>query len=192
MPRFPKRFRITAVGRTPKSPTGRSARRRPVSPDDAPPRPPPARGANWPRGRCHGIAIRIPAPLFVKDASADRRRLAGVDQIPIRQLRTDLPVGDFGVRPTPVIRCVLLICSQYPARGSPRQWPPCCQPGGDLQDQCGLLASRKRSQRSAGPRRSAPWNGSAHPGYSGARALTSSNCLSSSWVSVSSTAARLS
>jgi hypothetical protein len=44
----------------------------------------------------------------------------------------------------------------------------------------------------AGSRRSAPWNGSTHPGYSGSRALTSSNCLSSSWVSVSSTAARLS
>jgi hypothetical protein len=43
-----------------------------------------------------------------------------------------------------------------------------------------------------GPRRSALWNGSTHPGYSWARALTSSNCLSSSWVSVSSTAARLS
>src|SRR6267378_5191049 len=91
---------LPQLARTPKSPTGRSARRRPVSPDDAPPRPPPARGTNWPRGRRHGIAIRIPAPLFVKDASADRRRLAGVDQIPIRQLRTDLPVGDFGVRPT--------------------------------------------------------------------------------------------
>jgi len=42
------------------------------------------------------------------------------------------------------------------------------------------------------PRRSAPWNGSTHPGYSGGRALTSSNCRSSSWVSASSTAARLS
>ena len=40
-----------------------------------------------------------------------------------------------------------------------------------VQDQCGELASRNRSQRSAGPRRSAPWNGSAHPGYSGGRAL---------------------
>src|SRR6476659_9948190 len=68
----------------------------------------------------------------------------------------------------------------------------CGRSGGDLQDQCGLLASRKRFQRSTGSRRSAPWNGSTHPGYSGARALTSSNCLSSSWVSVSSTAARLS
>ena len=48
------------------------------------------------------------------------------------------------------------------------------------------------SHRSAGPRRSAPWNGSTHPGYSRARALTSSNCLSSSCVSVSSIAARLS
>src|ERR1700730_7540268 len=65
----------------------------------------------------------------------------------------------------------------------------CWQPGGD---QCCFLASRKRSQRSPGPRRSAPWSGSTHPGYSGARALTSSNCLSSFWVSVSSTAARLS
>src|SRR5882762_11255742 len=63
---------------------------------------------------------------------------------------------------------------------------------GHLQHQCDLLASRKRSHRSTSSRRSAPWNGSAHPGYSGGRALTSSNCLSSSWVSVSSTAARLS
>src|ERR1700720_2822495 len=59
-------------------------------------------------------------------------------------------------------------------------------------DQDGFFASRKRSWRSAGPSRSAPWNGSTHPGYSGGRALTSSNCPSSSWVSVSSTAARLS
>ena len=63
---------------------------------------------------------------------------------------------------------------------------------GDLRDQCDLLASRKRSQRSIGSRRSAPWNGSTHPGYSGGRALASSNCLSSFWVSVRSTAARLS
>src|SRR3984957_13753006 len=59
-------------------------------------------------------------------------------------------------------------------------------------DQDGFFASRKRSWRSVGPSRSAPWNGSTHPGYSGARALTSSNRPSSSWVSVSSTAARLS
>ena len=59
-------------------------------------------------------------------------------------------------------------------------------------DQCGFFASRKRSQRSTGSRRSAPWNGSTHPGYSGGSTLTSSNCLSSSWVSMSSAAARLS
>ena len=59
-------------------------------------------------------------------------------------------------------------------------------------DQRGLLASRKRSKRSTGSRRSVPCNSSIHPGYSGGRALTSSNCLSSSWVSASSTAARLS
>jgi hypothetical protein len=59
-------------------------------------------------------------------------------------------------------------------------------------DQCGLMASCRCACRSTGPRRSAPWNGSAHPGYSGGRALTSFNCLSSSGVSVSSTAARLS
>src|SRR5258707_6663534 len=53
-------------------------------------------------------------------------------------------------------------------------------------------ASRKRSQRSTGSRRSAPWNGSTQPGYSGGSALTASNCLTSSWVSVSSAAARLS
>jgi hypothetical protein len=63
------------------------------------------------------------------------------------------------------------------------------QSGGD---QCCFLASRKRSHRSTSSRRSAPWNGSTHPGYSGGRALTSSNCRSSSWVSVSSIAARLS
>jgi hypothetical protein len=59
-------------------------------------------------------------------------------------------------------------------------------------DQCGFFASRKRPQRSTGSRRSAPWNGSTHPGYSGGSTLTSSNCVSSSWVSMSSAAARLS
>ena len=47
-------------------------------------------------------------------------------------------------------------------------------------DQCGFFASWKRSQRSTGSKRSAPWNGSTHPGYSGGSTLTSSNCLSSS------------
>ena len=55
-----------------------------------------------------------------------------------------------------------------------------------------LLTIICSNRLTAGSRRSAPWNGSTHPGYSGSRALTSSNCLSSSWVSVSSTAARLS
>jgi hypothetical protein len=55
-----------------------------------------------------------------------------------------------------------------------------------------MQEGKPRSQRSTSSRRSAPWNGSTHPGYSGGRALTSSNCLSSSWVSVSSIAARLS
>ena len=32
----------------------------------------------------------------------------------------------------------------------------CWQSGGDLQDQCGLIASRERPQRSTGSRRSAP------------------------------------
>ncbi len=40
-------------------------------------------------------------------------------------------------------------------------------------------------------RRLAPWKGSIQPGYSGGRALTSSSCLSSSVVSLRSTAARL-
>ena len=46
--------------------------------------------------------------------------------------------------------------------------------------------------RAMGSRRLTLWKGSIQPGYSGGRALTSSSCLSSSAVSLRSTAARLS
>jgi hypothetical protein len=37
--------------------------------------------------------------VILQEASEDRRRSAGVDKVPIRQPRTDLPVDHFGVRP---------------------------------------------------------------------------------------------
>jgi len=56
----------------------------------------------------------------------------------------------------------------------------------------GLLASRQKLPAINWPQAVGSLDRQHHPGYSGGRALTSSNCLSSSWVSVSSIAARLS